>query len=167
MVVPDADDQHISIYHASFQDYLATYTDMRDAHAENANRCFEFMNSELHVGISGAVTSHLFNDKQPQALHVSAHLQYVCTAWGNLVLTLVGPDGLLAEDIQGNIEAFLRDKFLNWLEVLSAMRDVPHATRLLHRLSHVCQFSMLDDPIYKGLTLLSESTRIVSEINFD
>jgi len=167
MVVPDADDQHISIYHASFQDYLATRTDMLDAHAENANRCFEFMNSELRVGISGAVTSHLFNYEQPQALQVSAHLQYVCTAWGNLVLRLVGPDDLLAEDIQGKIEAFLRNKFLNWLEVLSAMGDVPYATRLLHRLSQVCQFSMLDEPIYKRLTLLSESTRIVCEINVD
>ena len=98
IVIPDADDQHISIYHASFPDYLITRTDkLRPAHMENAVRCFRFMNSELRLGISGATTSHRSNNDQPQALLVPAHMKYICTAWGYLVLQLIGPDNLIVE----------------------------------------------------------------------
>ena len=152
IIVPEDDDQHISIYHASFLDYLATRADdMRPAHHENATRCFRFMNSELCLGISGATTSHKSNDDQPQALLVPAHLKYTCTAWGYLVLQLIGRDNLIVEDIQITVEAFLRTKFLYWLEVLSAMGNVSHASRLLYRISQVCKY-LLDEPIY-GLTL--------------
>ena len=98
IVIPDADDQHISIYHASFPDYLITRTDkLRPAHMENAVRCFRFMNCELRLGISGATTSHRSNNDQPQALLVPAHMKYICTAWGYLVLQLIGPDNLIVE----------------------------------------------------------------------
>ena len=139
IIVPDADDQHISIYHASFPDYLVTRTDdMHCAHIENATRCFRFMNLELCLGISGVTTSHRTNDDQPQPLFIPAHLKYACTAWGYLVLQLTGPDNLIVEDVQQEIEAFLRIKFLYWLEALSAIGDVPYASPLLHRLSQVC-----------------------------
>ena len=141
IVVPDADDQYISIYHASFPDYLVTRTDkMRPAHMENAILCFRLMNSELRLGISGATTSHRSNNDQPQALHVPAYMKYMCTAWGYLVFQLIGPDNLIVEDVQQKIEGFLRTKFLYWLEVLSAMGDVPYALKLLYRLSQVCQY---------------------------
>ena len=139
IIVPDADDQYISIYHASLPDYLVTRTgDMCPPHMENATRCFTFMNSELRLGISGATTSHRTNDNQPQPLFIPAHLKYACTSWGYLVLQLTGSDNLIVEDVQQEIEGFLRIKFLYWLEALSAMRDVLYALRLLHRLSQVC-----------------------------
>ena len=143
IVIPDADDQYISIHHASFQDYLVTCTDkMRPAHKGNAIHCFRFMNSELRLGISGATTSYRSNNDQPQALLVPAHMKYICTAWGYLVLQLIGPDNLIVEDVQQEIEGFLCTKFLYWLEVLSAMGDVPYALKLLYRLSQVCQYLM-------------------------
>ena len=138
IIVPDADDQHISIYHASFPDYLETRSDdIRPAHMENTTRCFKIMNLELRLGISGATTSYQTNDNQPQPLSIPAHLKYTCTAWGYLVLKLIGPDGLIVEDVQQTIEGFLRIKFLYWLEALSAMGDVPYALRLLYQLSQV------------------------------
>ena len=130
---------HISVYHTSFPDFLGTRTDdMRRAHMENATRCFTFMNSELRLGISGATTSHRTNHDQPQPLFIPAHLKYTCTSWGYLVLQLTGPDNLIVEDVQQQIEGFLRIKLLYWLEALSAVGDVPYALRLLHQLSQVC-----------------------------
>ena len=111
--------------------------DMRCAHMENATRCFRIMNSELRLGISGATTSHRTNNDQPEPLSIPDHLKYACTAWGYLVLELIGSNNLIVEDVQQQIEGFLRTKFLYWLEALSAMGDVPHALRLLHRLSQV------------------------------
>ena len=96
------------------------------------------MNSELYLGISGATTSHRTNDNQPQPLSISAHMKYACRAWGYLVFQLIGPDNLIVEDVQQQIEGFLRIKFLYWLEALSAMGDVPYALRLFRRLSQVC-----------------------------
>ena len=143
IVIPDADDHHISIYHASFPDYLVTRTDaMWPAHMENAIRCLRLMNSELRLGISGATTSYRSNNDQPQALLVPAYMKYICTAWGYLVLQLIGLDNLIVEDVQQEIEGFLRTKFLYWLEVLSAMGDVPYALKLLYRLSQVCRYLM-------------------------
>ena len=139
IIVPDSDDQHISIYHASFSDYLVTRSDaMRPAHMKNATRCFRIMNVELRFGISGAITSHQRNYNQPQPLVVPPHLEYTCTAWGYLVLELIGPDNLIVEDIQQEIEGFLRTKFLYWLEVLSATDNVLQASHILYRLSQVC-----------------------------
>ena len=96
------------------------------------------MNVELRFGISGAITSHQRNYNQPQPLVVHPHLRYTCTAWGYLVLELIGPDNLIVEDIQQEIERFLRTKFLYWLEVLSATDNVLQASRILYRLSQVC-----------------------------
>ena len=93
---------------------------------------------ELRFGISGAITSHQSNYNQPQPLVIPAHLGYTCTAWGYLVLKLIGQDNLIVEDIQQEIEDFLRTKFLYWLEVLSALDNVLQASRTLHRLSQVC-----------------------------
>ena len=138
IIVPDADDQLISIYHASFPDYLETRSDdMRPAHMENTTRCFKIMNLELRLGISGATTSYQTNDNQPQPLSIPAHLKYTCIAWGYLVLKLIGPGCFIVEDVQQAIEGFLRIKFLYWLEALSAMGDVPYGLRLLHQLSQV------------------------------
>jgi NACHT domain len=163
IIVPtDADDGYISIYHTSFQDYLITRTvEMKAAHLENASRCFRLMNSELRLGISGAITSHQSNNDQPQKLPdlVPAHLKYACRVWGKLVLqSIVGPDDLILDVIQEEIENFLRNNFLYWLEVLSAIDDAPYASRLLYQLSQASQYLLMEPIFHKGLTVLPEST---------
>jgi hypothetical protein len=105
IVLLDDGDRCIAIYHAFFQDYLATRTDMLPAHDENAKPCFELMNRELRVGISGVVTSHLSIHNNNSTTNNLRHFlslpsQHVCTAWGDLVLPRsLGPDDLLAEDV--------------------------------------------------------------------
>jgi NACHT domain len=155
IIVPPELDRHISIYHASFQDYLVTRTiEMKAAHLENASRCFRLMNSELRLGISGAITSYSSNNDQSnngQRLNlpdlIPAHLKYACRAWGKLVLqSIVGPTDLIVDDIREKIENFLCKKFLYWLEVLSAMDDISYVSPLLYHLSQVCQ-CLLNEPI--------------------
>ncbi|KAF5336334.1 hypothetical protein D9611_006657 [Ephemerocybe angulata] len=126
--VPDEglDDGSISIYHASFVDYVTSHTPREQkwavekavAHAATGDACFRIMDLMLCFGISGAQTSYLSNDEQPTPLKVSSELVYACTAWGDHAIYA----GLKSEMGQQKVEVFLKGETVwYWLEALSAV----------------------------------------------
>lgn len=139
------DNRSISIYHASFVDFLTGYpiasntgndrpqwaVNRREAHSLVLRQCLVLMNSDdrkkgLHFGISGAVTSYRNNDDQLHELKLRSDLAYACTSWGNHVLAAVP----VSNSTQETITTFLKAKGLYWLEALSAERSVEYSNIL-------------------------------------
>ncbi|RXW14586.1 hypothetical protein EST38_g11268, partial [Candolleomyces aberdarensis] len=139
--VPDegSDDALISIFHASFVDYLTSEKchskqwaiNKTAAHSTTAEMCFTVMDTMLCFGISGAKTSYQSNDNQPEPLELASELAYACTAWGDHVL-YTG----VTEPLQQKIWDFVKtEKFLHWLEALSVLKNVKYAHNILWQIS--------------------------------
>lgn len=142
------DNRAVSIYHASFVDFLTGYSttssettagvarppwavDRRAAHSMAFERCLTLMESDdpkkgLYFGVSGALTSYQSNEDQ-NLPWLRSDLAYACMAWGNHAVdgTLPIPDGL-----QRRVGEFLKAKGLFWLEALSAERNVGYSNIL-------------------------------------
>ncbi|KAJ2935368.1 hypothetical protein H1R20_g1726, partial [Candolleomyces eurysporus] len=139
--MPDegCDDTAISIFHASFVDYLTSEKvhgkqwaiDKCTAHCLTAKACFTLMNSGLYFGVSGAETSYRGNDDQPTPLHIESALAYACTAWGDHVL-YAGVTKPLQEKMQEFVET---TKILYWLEALSVLKNVRYGYNTLWQIS--------------------------------
>ncbi|KAF5336455.1 hypothetical protein D9611_006666 [Ephemerocybe angulata] len=134
------DDGSISIYHASFVDFVTSHTPREQrwavekaiAHAATGDACFRIMNSMLCFGISGAQTSYLSNGDQLTPLKLASELGYACTAWGDHAIYA----GLESEPRQQKLKAFLRGKIVwYWLEALSAVKAVKYGYSILWKIS--------------------------------
>ncbi|KAG2003033.1 vegetative incompatibility protein HET-E-1 [Coprinopsis cinerea AmutBmut pab1-1] len=127
------DDGTISIYHASFVDYLTSakqhglrwFVDTTAAHSTVAEACTELLSSQLCFGISGAVTSYKSNDEQPKRLALPSEMVYACTAWVDHVLRAGVPPYL-----QALMKTLLKDKWLFWLEALGVEKQVGYVQSL-------------------------------------
>ncbi|KAF5330212.1 hypothetical protein D9611_010557 [Ephemerocybe angulata] len=112
-------DASISIFHASFFDYITSEmlraqrwaVVVSIAHSSTAEACFRIMDSLLRFGVSGAQTSYKSNDDQPTPLSISSELAYAWFVTGPMVLY--------------------------WLEALSVVRNVQYAYTILWQLSKV------------------------------
>ncbi|KAF5338082.1 hypothetical protein D9611_014199 [Ephemerocybe angulata] len=133
-------DGSISIYHASFVDYVTSHTPREQkwavekavAHAATGDACLRIMGSMLCFGISGAQTSYLSNDDQPTPLKLFSELLYACTAWGDHAVYA----GLESETRQRKLEAFLKGETVwYWLEALSAVKAVEYGYTILWKIS--------------------------------
>ncbi|KAF5330209.1 hypothetical protein D9611_010552 [Ephemerocybe angulata] len=131
-------DATISIFHASFFDYLTSDQPqpprwtvvLSDAHSATAKACFRIMDLLLCFGVSGAQTSYKSNNDQPMPLSISTELAYACTSWGEHVI-YAG-----VEDWQSKLQDFLGGPMvLYWLEALSVARNVQYAYTTLWRLA--------------------------------
>ncbi|KAF5336475.1 hypothetical protein D9611_006642 [Ephemerocybe angulata] len=97
--IPDDQLDHdpISIYHASFVDFVVSERcrhrgeqwaiEVAGANSAAGDSCFRIMESMLCLGISGAKTSYKSNDDQPEPLKLPSELAYACIAWGGHVLS--------------------------------------------------------------------------------
>ncbi|RXW19280.1 hypothetical protein EST38_g6577 [Candolleomyces aberdarensis] len=146
--VPDegCDDALISIFHASFVDYLTSEkhsgekwaVDKTAAHSTTAEVCFAVMDSMLCFGISGAKTSYQSNDNQGKPLKIASELAYACTSWGEHVLYA----GVTEPFQQRMLEFVKTEKVLYWLEALSALKNVKYAYNMFWEISKAFYFYM-------------------------
>ncbi|KAF5330175.1 hypothetical protein D9611_010598 [Ephemerocybe angulata] len=132
-------DAPISIFHASFFDYITSEmlraqrwaVVVAIAHSGTAEACFRIMDTLLRFGVSGAQTSYKSNDDQPTALSISSELAYACTAWGEHVIY-----GGVNDHWQSKLRGFVSGPMvLYWLEALSVVRNVQYAYNTLWRLA--------------------------------
>jgi hypothetical protein len=84
--------------------------------------CLRVMKKELRFNICNLETSHVVHDDIPDLeLHVHdiipVHLQYACRFWTNHLQS-----SNFEVRIAKEIEDFMTDKLLNWLEVMSLLR---------------------------------------------
>ncbi|KZT68736.1 WD40 repeat-like protein [Daedalea quercina L-15889] len=135
--VPESDDDLLTTYHASFPEYLTSSTRSRskvavpeDIHRALFDRCFEIMNSGLFFNVSCCKTSYASNSEQPRRQELLARLVYACRFWiEHLTMSSCSVQSAIEK-----VVPFLRDRFLYWLEVLSAINHASNASSLLMRL---------------------------------
>jgi len=130
--VPDDDNMPgLRTVHASFGDYLYSRAPDRIrirqslGHDVLAHGCLDVMAKQLHFNISQRHSSYEPN-RPVQPDPISLSLQYACMQWVYHVSAL--PDG---DNISVKIGAIFRPRLLSWLEVMSILRQVLRATRML------------------------------------
>ena len=134
-VPPSGKDGVVATFHASFADFLTTSgrapENMRitpsTAHRDLANGSLKIMNSSLRFNIAGCRTSYLFNSEQELAT-ISVAVKYASLHWAYHMDTADDATSLLS-----NLETFLYEKFLFWLEVLSASGMGSRASSIISR----------------------------------
>lgn len=132
-VPPQNDSGVVSTFHASFGDYLTNreraktlFIDPSDGHRDLARACVKTMALELLFNVSGCRTSYLPNSEQGLA-PIPAHLTYSCLYWPHHIAVQPNPS-LLARGIE-----VYEEKFLFWLEVLSAIGSANAASSFVRR----------------------------------
>jgi hypothetical protein len=93
--------------------------------------CLRVMKNELRFNICNLETSHItHNDILDLELRIGdiihAHLQYACGFWIDHILT-----SDFEINIAQEVENFMTNRLLNWLEVMSLLRKVNHVTQEL------------------------------------
>lgn len=124
--------------HASFFDFLADNSRSKtyyvDASEQNWNltlSTFRVMKKELRFNICGLETSHLKNTDVPDlnmrvANTILPHLSYGCRFWADHLKTTTYDSTILAE-----VRDFLLNRLLYWFEVLSLIKNINVASRML------------------------------------
>ncbi|TFY54041.1 hypothetical protein EVJ58_g9094 [Rhodofomes roseus] len=136
---PEAEDDPLTIYHASFPDYLTTRTrsgskrwaaDIRATHGDLFLGCLETMKSGLRFNVSGCSTSYASNAKQPSRQDLPSYLVYACQFWiEHLTMSSVSE-----ERATQDVLTFFGQQFLYWLEVMSVCNHADVASSLVKRL---------------------------------
>ena len=90
------------------------------------------MKSELKFNICKMETSHVIHDEIPYLKehvdqNISMHLQYACRFWMDHIHKCD-----FDEQIASEVEDFMGNKFLYWLEVMSSVQEVNWVTQGLH-----------------------------------
>jgi hypothetical protein len=129
---PHNQDSVVSTFHASFTDFLTTERasekiriNLAIAHEDLANRCLGIMNVNLCFNIADCKTSYLPNSEQT-LMPIPTSLKYACLHWAYHVVAVNNPVPLML-----HVKNILLEKFLFWLEVLSAIGMVSSASSSL------------------------------------
>lgn len=143
-------DSCIYWYHASFQDFLVVppgdtldgkqppyACHLVEQNAILANSCFKIMQRNLHFNMCN-LESSFFLDKDVEDLEtrvnssISAPLRYACRFWGEHSVsglqTLSTSDSTRQQAICGDIELFLNEWLLFWIETMNLLKETPHCT---------------------------------------
>jgi hypothetical protein len=134
-VPPSGENGVVSTFHASFVDFLTTSgrapenirITLSSAHHDLADGCLKIMNSGLRFNIAECKTSYLFNSEQTLAT-MPAPLRYASLHWAHHMDAANDATPLLPD-----LENFLFEKFLFWLEVLSVSGVGSRASSIISR----------------------------------
>jgi len=95
-------------------------------HNALARGCLDVMSRRLRFNISRSRSSYEPNrTTKPESITLA--LEYACLHWAYHAAALLN-----ASDLDEEISIVFRPRFLAWLEVMSLLRRVEHATRMLH-----------------------------------
>ena len=130
--VPEDDDiPGLRTVHASFGDYLyrraPSHIRIQQSHGHDtlATACFRVMGKNLRFNISTSHSSYDCNpSRRPDSITLS--LEYACMQWVYHVAALVDTGNLNA-----SINKIFRPRLLYWLEVMSLLREVWRAAKML------------------------------------
>jgi len=135
--------QPVKPFHKSFPDFITDPSRCTDArfyifpghlHFELATNCLKVMNDGLEKNIlllpDYALNSEVEDLETRVNSHIGVALQYACQSWHNH-LTRAGGDVV---SVVSGLHVFLKEKFLAWLEVVSALGAVRGAIVALERL---------------------------------
>ncbi|KAL5522077.1 hypothetical protein ACEPAF_1934 [Sanghuangporus sanghuang] len=121
----------ISLFHASFSDYLTSpdhssepwFIDVYDVNRLILERCFSVMENMLHFNMCRLETSFVCNDDVPDFAHrvqdcIPSHLEYACIHWVQHLR-----DAPYSPDVFKGLNDFVHQRLLFWFEVLSLINS--------------------------------------------
>jgi hypothetical protein len=160
-VPPENDNGTLATFHASFRDFLTDLSRgqahtlaLSDGHTELAERCITRMSDDLHFNLAQCTTSYLPNVEQ-QLSAIPVALLYSCLDFPYHLSSAT--DSKIPSLLVRLHDVFL-DKFMFWLEVLSASGKVDQASIILSRLTSdrklVRLFLVLKDEITLNVNVL-------------
>jgi nucleoside-triphosphatase THEP1 len=130
--VPDADNSAVSIFHASFQDFIVDQSrctthvlDIFEGHQMLTVKCLRLLNQSLKRNICNLDFNGPFSPSyKPNAIHEG--LRYSCLHWAShLVHVLEGASAHTSVDeSQYLLVVFANEHLLHWFECLSAVREL-------------------------------------------
>ena len=155
LAISEDSNQPVKPFHKSFPDFVTDpsrctetrfFISLGHLHSELATNCLEVMDNGLEQNILSlpdyALNSEVRDLQTRIDGRVSVALQYACRSWHNH-LTETREDVIA---LIPYIRTFLEEKFLEWLEVLSVLRDVGGAVvaleKLMTWLQEVCFFAL-------------------------
>ena len=132
---------HFHICHKSFTDFLldpkrskAFWVDSKKNSLCLAESCMKFMSAKLKFNFFDLKTSHVDNQEIPKLTnHIenvkSTALNHASLFWA--IYLQKYSDKILVEGVISEMEKFLMNHLLHWLEVMSIMESVNHAAQIL------------------------------------
>ena len=146
VVSTDKSTQLIHICHQSFIDFLTDakwgnewfYINCEQHNRHLVQYCLQVMNADLRFNICGLKTSHHFNKDIPNLAecietNISPQLKYSSYFWAEHMRETPILDS--SSNMQKDLQKFLHNNLLSWLEVLSFTKEVPIAAGALNLLS--------------------------------
>jgi hypothetical protein len=154
--------QPVKPFHKSFPDFITDqsrctdtrfYISPRNLHLELAMNCLRMMNDGLEQNLLSlpdyALNSEVKDLQTRINDRISVTLQYACRSWHNHLPSTEEDDGI-ADGLVPYIRVFIEEKFLAWLEVVSAIGTVGGAVvtleGLITWLSEVCLIFSIPSP---------------------
>jgi len=151
LVLGEDSDQPVKSFHKSFPDFITDpsrctdtrfYILPRNVHLELAMNCLGMMNEGLEQNLLSlpdyALNSEVKDLRRRIKDRISTTLQYACRSWHSHLTEVEGD----VSDVVSYLRIFLEEKFLAWLEVVSAVGAVGGAIvafeRLMSWLQEVC-----------------------------
>jgi hypothetical protein len=142
-VILKGQDQTYSIHHKSFADFLTAkecpekfHIDVEKQNQMLTLECLHTASSSLRFNIFKLKTSHVRNDDIPDfhsivnATISDRPLSYSCRFWADHLQA-----SSFKEEVLVKLDDLLKNHFLHWLEVLSALKDVRSGLRALAKTS--------------------------------
>ena len=153
LTLGDDFDQPVKTFHKSFPDFITDlsrcsdtrfYISPGDAHLELAMNCLRMMDDGLEQDILSlpdyALNSEVGDLQTRIGDRISIALQYACRSWHSHLTRTTGD----VTEVVSYLRIFLEEKFLAWLEVVSAVGAVGGAVtgleKLMPWLQEVCFF---------------------------
>ena len=143
LVIDEGSHQPVKSFHKSFPDFITDSSRCTDArfyispgnlHLELAMNCLRIMNDGLEQNLLSfpdyALNSEVKDLRTRTDDRISVALQYACRSWHNHLTETRGD----VTDVISYLRIFLEEKFLAWLEVVSALGAVGGAAVALQRL---------------------------------
>ena len=135
--------QPVKSFHKSFPDFITDpsrctdtnfYISPRNLHLELVTSCLKIMNDELEQNLLSlpdyALNSEVKDLETRIDDRINVALRYACLSWHN---HLTATEECVTE-VVSHLRAFLEQKFLAWLEVVSVMKAMGGAVAGLERL---------------------------------
>ena len=130
LLIPEATDDPICIYHKSFPDFLMDPNRCKDEkflvkpsthHAEILLSCLRLMRERLKRNICNlddhVILSEVEDFSTRKKDHIGEALEYTCQFWTKHLLG-VSSDSTYVQEVQEAVDQFFTTHFLHWIEVL-------------------------------------------------
>jgi hypothetical protein len=152
--VPDSEDVPIRLLHLSFREFLVGrqrqgkslfWVDGRDTHKNLASHCLKLMSklSGLRQNMCSLLSPGVLRSEIDEGIiasNLSPELQYACRYWVNHLKQ--SQQDIIDGD---TTHLFLQKHLLQWLEVMSLMRESSRCVRLLDSLQALVAVGSLQD----------------------